>query len=318
MKLEKVVSRPRVGLWVFLFIVGLVVASVMATTYNFEIFHHVNVNFEGIPWSKIIFVSLGFFGIIGSLILFFARLLREMRVSEIQADFLDRISHELRTPISTLTLISDLLKQNEKARNEVDQKLWQSHDLELSRLRTDVELLLQAARLRETRLKVNLERLNLVHWLAGKRESFEQLLGPSSKLVFVDDGRDKSIVLDPSLFELILRNLLDNARKFSLGEPRVQVETRVLNSKFIFTKKKWEISVTDQGLGFSAEGEDQLFKRFSRLEEQERGPRKNAVPGTGLGLYLSATASKAMGLTLAGHSLGEGKGARFVIQGNLE
>ena len=83
MKLEKVVSRPRKGLGVLLFIMGLAVAGVMATSYNVEVVH--DVNFENLPWVKIILGSLGFFGIIGSLVLFFMRLLREMQVVQIQS-----------------------------------------------------------------------------------------------------------------------------------------------------------------------------------------------------------------------------------------
>ena len=83
MKLEKVVSRPRVGLWVLLFILGLIVVGVMATFYNVEIVHHVNLNLEAVPWTKIIAGAIGFFGIIGAFVLFFTRLLREMRISQI-------------------------------------------------------------------------------------------------------------------------------------------------------------------------------------------------------------------------------------------
>ncbi len=317
MKLEKVVSRPRVGLWVLLFILGLIVVGVMATFYNVEIVHHVNLNLEAVPWTKIIAGAIGFFGIIGAFVLFFTRLLREMRISQIQADFLDRISHELRTPISTLTLISDLLKQKGVGQTDFDQKLWQSHDLELARLRTDVELLLQAARLREARLSVKLEQIDLDAWFESKRESFEQLLGGTYELTFKSDEKVKRIQIDPSLFELILRNLLDNARKFSLGEPRVEIETKTIQPRFPFQRCRWQLSVTDHGLGFSPGKEAHLFKRFSRLESKETGS-KTAIPGTGLGLYLSATASKAMELTLNGESLGEGKGARFLIQGELK
>ena len=112
MKLEKVVSRPKPGRWILLFIIGLAVAGVMAASYNVEIVN--KVSFESIPWGKIVFGAIGFIGIIISLALLFTRLLREMRVSQIQADFLDRISHELRTPLSTLTLVGDLLKGDAK------------------------------------------------------------------------------------------------------------------------------------------------------------------------------------------------------------
>ena len=84
MKLEKVVSRPRVGVWVFILVLGLLFAGYMATSYNVELVH--DISWEQTPWSKIIIGAVGFIGIIGSLILFFARLLREMRISQVQAE----------------------------------------------------------------------------------------------------------------------------------------------------------------------------------------------------------------------------------------
>ena len=68
MKLEKVVSKPRKGLWISLFIAGLAIAGAMATSYNFEIVQ--NVNIDNIPWTKIVLGTLGFISIICALLLF--------------------------------------------------------------------------------------------------------------------------------------------------------------------------------------------------------------------------------------------------------
>ena len=313
MKLEKVVSRPKKGLWVILFILGLAVAGVMATSYNVQLTK--NVQFPDIPWAKIIMGSLGFIGIIGFLVLFFARLLREMRISQIQADFLDRISHELRTPLSTLTLVSDLLKPPGKALSPEEERLWRSHHLELERLKTDVELLLQAARLRESRLRVNLEKIDLNEWIRNQWEGFRMLLGERAELRISGGPVERPVLVDPALLELIFRNLLDNARKFAIGEARVEFRLKTIRSRFFFGKSRWRISIVDQGMGFSPEQEAALFRRFSRIEGADPSLRPQAIPGTGLGLYLSATAAKGMGLTLNGKSYGEGKGARFILEG---
>jgi two-component system phosphate regulon sensor histidine kinase PhoR len=313
MKLEKVVSRPRKGIWVFLFILGLLVAGVMATSYNVELVRDVEISDQ--PWSKIVLGSLGFIGIMGALVLFFARLLREMKISQIQADFLDRISHELRTPLSTLTLVSDLLKNGGRTLSAEEERLWRSHSLELERLKTDVELLLQAARLRESRLRVNLERIDLNQWIRDQWEGFQRLLGEHAKLTISGDPFQRSVEVDPALLELIFRNLLDNARKFAMGTPDVELKIKTLRSRFFFGKTRWRIAIVDQGKGFSPDQEAALFRRFSRLERESGHLRTHSIPGTGLGLYLSATAAKGMGLTLNGKSFGEGKGARFVLEG---
>ncbi|MBS1960484.1 MAG: HAMP domain-containing histidine kinase [Bdellovibrionales bacterium] len=315
MKLEKVVSRPKYGLYVFLFVVGLAVAGAMATSYNVEIIIHnlktnVPAEMQELPWLKIILGSLGFIGIIFSLVMFFTRMIREMKISQFHADFLDRISHELRTPLSTITLVSDLLKSGHELTPAECDRLWKSHSLELDRLKTDVESLLQAARLRESRHQVNYVTIDLQQFLDDKKQSFESLLGPGATLTQQADGCSAQIRVDPNLLELILRNLLDNAKKFSLGRPVVELHARC-------SKKRFEISVRDQGLGFEPEKTKELFKRFSRIEPNSNQFREFAIPGTGLGLYLSASASRAMGMTLTGTSFGEGKGAEFTLSGDL-
>lgn len=315
MKLEKVVSRPKKGFWISVFLVALAVIGVMATSYNVEIAHQMN--FEQVHWRKFFWGAVGFIGIVGSLILIFARLLNEMSVSQIQADFLDRISHELRTPISTLTLVSDLLRSHDKTKPELEQKLWRAHDLELARLQTDVELLLQAARLRESRLKVNLETVHVEAWFRNHWSSFQTLLGENAQFQLNVKGDVGTISVDSGLFEMIFRNLLDNARKFSMDQPKVEISVERIPRRMTLGKPRFRISVNDQGWGFNPAERRNLFRRFSRLDHESVTGPGQAIPGTGLGLYLSASASKAMGLTLTGQSLGEGKGARFIIEGAI-
>lgn len=313
MKLEKVVSKPRKGLWIGLFIFVLAIAGVMATSYNFEIVQNIKID---VPWTKIVLGSLGFISIIAALLLFFMRLLREMRVSQIQADFLDRISHELRTPLSTISLVSDLLRDPGVSAEEAS-KLWKSHESELARLKSDVELLLQASHLRESKHRINAEPVQLDQWLAEKWGEFSTLLGTNADFKKTGSLGNGWVSLDLNLFELIFRNLLDNARKFSIGRPVVEIKCTILKSSIPFGKNRWRIEVVDQGLGFEPESGNQLFKRFSRIPLRKTELKPASVPGTGLGLYLSASASRAMGITLQGRSYGEGKGAEFILEGTF-
>jgi len=317
-KLEKVVSKPRVGLWITIFFVCMAIVGVMATSYNVELVNSIRVRqFElETPWTKIVLGSLGFFVILTAFVLFFIRLLREMRVSEIQADFLDRISHELRTPLSTISLVSELLRDSTSSKEEIE-KLWQSHDVELSRLKRDVELLLQAGHMRDSKMRISVDSVPLESWLQAKLSEFEILLGKNA--VFLKTGTlgEGLVDLDITLFELIFRNLLDNARKFSIQHPIVEIKCQTFKGKNPFGKKRWRIDVIDQGLGFDPDEETYLFKRFSRIPSRGEFSRKKKIPGTGLGLYLSATASKAMGITLEGKSLGSGQGAQFTLEGKF-
>jgi two-component system phosphate regulon sensor histidine kinase PhoR len=318
MKLETVVSKPKKGLWIAIFFICLAIVGVMATSYNVEIVNNLRARqFElETPWSKIVLGSLGFFGILAALVMFFMRLLREMKVSQIQADFLDRISHELRTPLATISLVSEILRDSTTSPEEVDQ-LWSSHDTELARLKRDVELLLQAGHMRDSKLRTNPEAVQLDSWLETKIPEFKSLLGKNA--IFNKSGSLGAgvVQLDTALFELILRNLLDNARKFSIQHPEVEIKCQLLSTKHWFGKKRWRIEVIDHGLGFEPDEEDFLFKRFSRIPDQQNSLKQKKIPGTGLGLYLSATASRAMGITLDGKSLGTGKGAQFTLEGSF-
>ena len=318
MKLEKMVTKPRIGLWIAIFFVVLALIGVMATSYNVEIVKNIEARQFALetPWTKIVLGSLGFFIILGALVLFFMKLLNEMRVSQVQAEFLDRISHELRTPLSTITLVSDLLRDPTVEKHE-QEKLWKSHDLELSRLKKDVELLLQAGHMRDNKLRVNAVPVHLEKWLNRKWDEFEALLGKNAVLSKTGNLGNGWASIDPTLFEMIFRNLMDNARKFSIHHPVVEVKCAVVRGRFPFSRKRWRIEVIDQGLGFDPESGNFLFRRFSRIPFRSGEFRKKTVPGTGLGLYLSASASKAMGITLEGNSLGEGKGAQFVLEGDF-
>jgi two-component system phosphate regulon sensor histidine kinase PhoR len=326
-KIEKVLSRPKLGLWIFLFVLALAAIATLATSYNVEIIAHLPENLPkeipaDFPVLKIVLGGIGFIGILTVFILFFARLVREIRVSQLQSDFLDRISHELRTPLSTLTLVSDLIQSDDCSADE-KAKLWNAHRVELDRIKQDVEMLLQAAKLREAKLKPNLEAVWLEDWFSDEWPSFKLLLGNDGQLLREGEAIHFPIQLDPKLMTLVFRNLLDNARKFSLGRPIVHIKTKVIRSKWGIGRPKFEIEVMDEGRGFSPDEQDKLFKRFSRIQNSTE-PMPNvatsnsknlSVPGTGLGLYLAAVATKSMGLSLRGESLGEGRGARFVISG---
>jgi signal transduction histidine kinase len=239
-----------------------------------------------------------------------------MKVSEVQADFLDRISHELRTPLATISLVSDLLQNERTEWTPAEKKLWSAHRGELERLKTDVELLLQAARLRESRFRVEHEPIRLSEFFENKFDSFKSLLGPHGRLSFTGEVLDRPVELDPSLLELIFRNLLDNARKFAKDYPVVEVQFKKSPARIFFRKTQWQIQVRDFGMGFAPEDSTELFKRFTRIESSQSTER--SVPGTGLGLYLCASAAKAMGLKLKGQGMGTGSGALFTIEGNYQ
>jgi len=295
--------------WVFLFVTGVTVVTVLATGWNVTL---VNLNHESIPWFGIILGSLGFLGVLTAFVMLFVRLLLEMKLTQRQSEFLATVSHELKTPIATLELSSGLLQDldDEPARSvaaSMDRKrLWHSHTAELKRLKEQVDVLLEAARFQsgghaQERVEVNLEA-----WLSESIDRWQRMLGPKAN--FRREGLPLTVKTqaDLRMLNLITDNLIDNARKFARETPTVTVFTETANHQ-------WSIKIRDEGWGFDPKESKRIFKRFTRAYHSA----PYAIPGTGLGLYLAYTASRALGLRLEAKSSGPGQGAEFILSGQV-
>ncbi len=239
------------------------------------------------------------------------RLLREMRMNRQQTEFLATISHELKTPIATLDLTSSLLRSGGLS-DEETARLWDSHEKELKRLREDVETLLQAARLQTMGSVDRSMPVELETWLQESLDRWKVALGPGATLERSGPRLPGSVTLDLRSLNLIADNLLDNARKFARGAPRVFIRTARVPGR-LFKKERWRIEIQDEGWGFDPKDKRRIFERFVRA----RSVAPYSVAGTGLGLFLVKNAVASMGLRIQGHSAGHGEGAVFTIEGGI-
>jgi signal transduction histidine kinase len=303
--------RKHRTLWVVLFILAVLLLGVLATGWNVVLMEQMR-NFELPPvpspprpdrWTSIVLGTLGFVGLLGGIILFFVRLLREMRLNQLQSEFIAAVSHELKTPIATLELSSSLLRAGELTEDETT-RLWASHQAELSRLRDQVESLLEAAQWQARALQPTPRRLRLEDWIAESCGRWREILGPGARLEREGPALDFEVETDPKILGRIMESLLDNARKFAKERPEVTVVTEA-------TASGWTLGIRDRGWGFSPEDSQRIFGRFVRV----RNPAPYAIGGSGLGLYLAATASRALGLELSARTEGPGRGAVFTLHG---
>lgn len=306
-------SRKHRWAWVTLFVLAVLVLGTLAAGWNFVLVQqHYRAAMQKTPWLPIVLGALGFSALLAGLILFFVRLLQEMRLNQRQSEFIATVSHELKTPIATMELTSSLLRAGEISAEE-SERLWASHDAELKRLREEVEALLEAARWQAGAVAVVRAPIELESWIGDAFSRWRGILGPGSRIERVGDPLPVRIVADPKMLALITDNLIDNARKFSDDAPCVQVDSRLVPAKHAWEKPRWEIRFRNEGWGFDPADADRIFRRFTRA----RTLAPHAIPGTGLGLYLAATASRAMGLRLRGESPGFGRGAVFTLEGRI-
>ena len=319
--------RKRKWIWVVLFIIVVLLVVALATGTNIAVVrdyyrildlaranlaHNQTLERElhGGPWLSITLGTLGFLVTLAGIILFFVRLLQEMRLNQLQSEFLASVSHALKTPIATLELSASLIKGGDLSSEET-QSLWNSHDAELKRLKEEVNSLLEAARIQSDKPDIHSRWIVLEDWFEAAISNWQRMLGPKANLTRVGEPLSCSVLVDPKLLNLITDNLLDNARKFSQGEPTVIARTRILGPTQAWKKGRWQIQIEDKGLGFDPADSEKVFKRFFRSKTET----SYAIPGTGLGLHIATQACKAMGISLKAESAGSGHGATFTLEG---
>lgn len=318
--------------WVFLFILGVTSLALLIIGWNWVLVrdhqklkqfarHSISI-LEQIPTEVAILkwnLALGgvaFSAALSAMIVFFIKTLREIRLNQRQSEFLATVSHELKTPIASIELATDLLKQGGLNPNDTLQ-LFNTLKSETQRLKEGVNSLLEAARWENRIQEKEVEEFSLLPWLEAQLDRWRHLLGNSSELRLVCSSELKESLLhlkgNQKTLALILDNLLDNARKFSLGPARVEIHVNLLQKR---RRQHFEIRVKDQGVGFLPEESRLIFQRFYRAKNARRESR-NAISGTGLGLSIAAEASKSMGFRLKASSHGHHQGAVFCLDGPL-
>lgn len=321
-------GRKHLWFWITLFVLIVLLLGSLATGWYVVIFHNYQEILElarrslpdaakavpevrSRPWLTMALGTLGFALALSGIILFFVRLLREMRLTQFQSDFLARMSHELKTPIATLELSSSLLREGGLSADETE-RLWASHDEELRRLKEELEALIEAARWQSNSVFFKRKRVALEDWLGRSWGRWQSHLGDGSRLVREGAPLPGEAWVDARLLNLIMDNLIDNARKFARdSRAKVVIRTRVIESTR--GAPRWQLEVEDQGWGFDPEEANHIFRRFYR----SRTEAPYAISGTGLGLYLAQSAGRVMGISLRGESAGPGQGARFILEGSL-
>jgi two-component system phosphate regulon sensor histidine kinase PhoR len=234
--------------------------------------------------SNYLIKSLGFMGISSALLTLFVVfafgltlyvIFKQKKISEMKNDFVNNMTHELKTPISTISLASQML--GDKSIPETSKNFNRISDIisqESKRLGTQVEKVLQMATIDKGNLNLRLKEIdlhNLIESVAGnfilQVENRGGLLIPSLH------ADDPLVMVDPMHLTNVITNLLDNAVKYSDKVPEIYIET-INRNNYI------DITVKDNGIGISKNNQKRIFDQFFRV------PTGNVhnVKGFGLGL----------------------------------
>jgi len=223
--------------------------------------------------------------------------------NDLKSRFLSYMSHEFRTPLTSMTSISGILL----AKLDGPLTAEQTKQVEFIRgsareLTEMVNDLLDLAKVEAGRIIISPEWFEMVDLFAALRGMFKPIAASTSvALVFDEPEGTVKLYTDDNKVSQILRNFISNALKFTpLGE--VRVSARVLDDGMV------EFAVSDTGIGIAAEHVPNLFKDFVQLDVR----LQKRLRGSGLGLSLARKFAELLGGTVAVQSE-LGKGSRFSV-----
>ena len=204
-----------------------------------------------------------------------SQLVKQRQISEIKTDFINNMTHEFKTPIATINLALDAIK-NPKVASDPD-RVANYHQMirdENRRMHAQVENVLRISRLEKNELDLKKERLDLHDLIEEAITHIDLIVQDKEGYVKTHLGALKSSILaNQTHFMNVIVNILDNAVKYSPDEPKIDIYTENARN-FIIMK------IRDQGSGMSKVVQKKVFEKFYR---EHTGDMHN-VKGHGLGL----------------------------------
>jgi len=232
--------------------------------------------------------------------------LNQKKLTELTSDFINNMTHELKTPIATISIAANAI-QKESVKNNPEQLNYFSSVIseENKRMNTHVENILEAAQFDRNEVKLNRIPVHVHDSIQKTVDSFKLQLEERNGMIQLNLAADKDLInADSPLFSNLLNNLLDNAIKYAKVDvpPLVKISTHNLKGHII-------IEIEDNGIGMSRETQGKIFEKFYRAHT---GNIHN-VKGFGLGLsYVKSLVDGHKGKISLESSLG--KGSRFKLE----
>ena len=225
------------------------------------------------PWiyiSTIVFLVLIFFGF--SL----ATIIKQKRLSEVITDFINNMTHELKTPIATISLSSEMIM-----RLDLDDDLEKAKKYagiifkENKRLETQVERVLNISTLDTENTTLNKKSLDFHELLVEVKDTFDfNQLANGGKILIENNASVFTIQADPIHITNVVYNLLDNAVKYSTTKPVISITTKNERNHLV-------IEIKDNGIGIRKEDLKMIFDKFYRVSTGNI----HDIKGFGLGLF---------------------------------
>lgn len=252
----------------------------------------------------LIFGIISFALIMSVLVLFSVFLAREILEVRRQDGFIDSVTHELKTPLASIKLCLQTLERDGLAKEKRHALQRMMHD-DVDRLTTFIDDVLQASRLAHGGgVVTDVDVVRVAELAKHCAETVAARYRLPAGSIRIDIDPSLVIHTDQAALEIALRNLIDNAVKYSAGTPDVRVEACLKKNG-----RSAEIAVLDRGIGIPRADLKRIFHRFYRVSNEGVRARK----GTGLGLFVVSALIRNLGGRVDAQSDGPGHGAHFRV-----
>jgi len=231
-------------------------------------------------------------------------IIRQKKISEMKTDFINNMTHEFKTPVSTIMIAAEALKDSEVAidRNRIGRLANIIYE-ENERLGSHIERVLNIAKIDKNDFKLDKKPVDVNELISIVLDSMSLKLQKHEAKVDVELDADHAVInADELHFSNVLYNLIDNAIKYSTGKPHITISSSNKNGQVV-------IKVADKGIGMSRDQQAKIFEQFYRI------PTGNVhnVKGFGLGLSYVNTIVKRLNGTINVRSEKD-KGSEFELK----
>jgi len=229
-------------------------------------------------------------------------------LNEMRKEFIDRASHELKTPITTVYGAYQLLDLLHKDKFNPEQlELLEMAAIGTKRIKKLVDDLLDVSLMESKTFKVNKTRTNLSNIVINCMKEMKYFSNKRNHEIDVDILPELYMNIDESRIELVFTNLISNAIKYTPANGKIQIKMQS-DGKFA------QIEISDSGVGLSSKEIKNLFKKFSTIESPLKKDLDMDLGSTGLGLFLSKEIVGLHGGEIWAESEGKGKGSTFIVK----
>jgi len=231
-------------------------------------------------------------------------ILKQKKVSEMKMDFINNMTHEFKTPVSTIMIASEALKDRDVVEDKSRvARLANIIFEENERLGSHIERVLNIARIEKNDFKLDITQVDVNEMVSAVLDSMELKLQKHQVVATLNlDAKNAMIEADELHFSNVLYNLIDNAIKYSPEVPEITISTFNKNNEVV-------IRVADKGIGMNRDQQSKIFEQFYRI------PTGNLhdVKGFGLGLSYVNTIVKRLNGTISVKSEKE-RGSEFELK----